>query len=66
LTNYTGQISPNWKQANGQPDTLRRKNHPGGSGIYQGVDIGQQIHGWLVDDVSITGVPRRQAVRLLS
>ena len=33
---------------------------------YQGIDIGEQIHGWLVDDVSITGVSSRRAARLSS
>ena len=55
LTNYTGQISPNWKQA-----TVNLTPYAGKTiqvvWYYQGVDIGQQIHGWLVDDVSITGV----------
>ena len=55
LVDYTGQTSDAWKQ-----ETVDLTNYVGKTiqvvWYYQGVDIGQQMHGWLVDDVSITGV----------
>jgi subtilisin family serine protease len=55
LVDYTGQASTNWKQ-----ETVDLTPYVGKNiqvvWYYQGIDIGQQIYGWLVDDVSITGV----------
>jgi hypothetical protein len=55
LTNYTGQISGGWEKA-----TVNLTPYAGKTiqvvWYYQGIYIGDPIHGWLVDDVSITGV----------
>jgi hypothetical protein len=55
LVDYAGLTSDTWEQ-----ETVDLTPYVGKTvqvvWCYQGVDIGQQIYGWLVDDVSITGV----------
>ena len=55
LVDYAGQTSDAWEQ-----ETVDLTPYVGKTiqvvWYYQGIDIGQQIYGWLVDDVSITGV----------
>jgi hypothetical protein len=55
LVDYAGLTSDTWEQ-----ETVDLTPYVGKTiqvvWYYQGVDIGQQIYGWLVDDVSITGV----------
>jgi len=55
LVDFAGQTSGNWEQA-----TVNLTPYVGKTiqvvWYYQGVDIGEPLYGWLVDDVSITGV----------
>ena len=55
LVDYAGQTSDAWEQ-----ETVDLTPYVGKTiqvvWYYEGVDIGQQMYGWLVDDVSITGV----------
>ncbi len=55
LVDYSGQTSDAWEQ-----ETVDLTPYVGKSvqvvWYYEGIDIGQQVYGWLVDDVSITGV----------
>ena len=64
LSDFTGASSPDWEQ-----ETLDLSAYAGQTiqvvWWYQGVTIGDPVHGWLIDDVGITGTAAGQGGNVL-